>query len=169
MLTEKKVKLLISKGFSLKSQIDSLTKEYNKIRNDVYDYLDQNKITSLEAPEQNELGNSTGFLKASKVDRVTSLVYDIPKLKQKIDAELFNEIVDKTYTITDIDALISLLKKAGVKPKEFKKLITVSERVNNGKIQQAYSVGEISLQDISGAYEVKVSKSLQIRRLGEKD
>lgn len=169
MLTEKKVKLLISKGWSLKAQIDSLTETYNKVRNQVYDYLDQNKITSMEAPELSEMGSSTGLLKASKVDRVTSLVYDIPKLKKKLDPELFNEIVDKTYTINDINALIGLLKKAGIKPKEFKKLITVTEKVNNGKIQQAYSVGEISLQDISDAYEVKVSKSLQIRKLGEKD
>ena len=169
MLTEKKAKLLISKGFSLKAQIDSLTEEYNKVRNAVYDYLDQNKMTSMEAPALNDFGSTTGLLKATKVDRVTSLVYDIPKLKKKLDPELFNEIVDKTYTITDINSLISLLKKAGIKPKEFKKLITVSEKVNNGKIQQAYSVGEISLQDISDAYEVKVSKSLQIRKTGEKD
>lgn len=169
MLTENKVKLLIDKAFSLKQQVDSLTAEYNKIRGQIYDYLDQNKMKSIEGNQTSESGAKKGLLVASKVDRVTSLTYDIPKLKKVLDKELFNEIVDKTYTIADIDAMILLLKKAGIKPSEFKKLITVSEKVNNAKIQQAYSVGDISLNDMKGAYEVKVSKSLQIRKMGEKD
>lgn len=169
MLTENKVKLLLAKAFSLKSQADSLMAEYNKVRNQIYDYLDQSKMKSIEGHELSESGAKKGLLVATKVDRVTSLTYDIPKLKRKLDKELFNEIVDKTFTITDIDAMISLLKKAGVKPSEFKKLITVSEKVNNARIQQAYSVGDISLNDIKDAYEVKVSKSLQIRKMGEKD
>lgn len=169
MLTEKKAKLLISKAFTLKKQIDALTEEYNKVRSTVYDYLDQSKLTTLEADECSELGTKTGTLKASKVDRVTSITYDIPKLKQKLDPELFNEIIDKSYSITDMPALIQMLKKSGVKPKEFKKFISVSEKVNNGKIQQAYSIGDISLNDIAGAYEVKLSKSLQIRKASEKN
>lgn len=164
MLTEKKVKMLIGKAYSLKAQIDSLTAEYNKARSDIYDYLEQNKATSIEGHGSDELGAKKELLVASRVERVTSLTYDIPKLKTKIDPELFNEIVDKTYTINDIEALKQMLKKAGVKPKDFKKIITVTEKVNNGRIQQAYSVGEISLSDISGAYDVKISKSLQIRR-----
>lgn len=169
MLTENKVKLLINKAFSLKQQTDKLTSEYNKVRGQIYDYLDQNKMKSLEGSLLSESGASKGLLVATKVDRVTSLTYDIPKLKKKLDKELINEIIDKTYTITDMDAMILLLKKAGVKPSEFKKLITVSEKVNNSKIQQAYSVGDISLNDIKDAYEVKVSKTLQIRKTGEDD
>ena len=169
MLTENKAKLLIGKAFSLKTQIDSLTKEYNRIRSTIYEFLDQGKLTSLEGNEITESGSKKCTLIATKVERVTSLKYDVPKLKKKLDPELFNEIVDKTYTITDIDTLVRILKKAGVKPSEFKKLVTVSESVNSGKIQQAYSVGDISLADISDAYEVKISQSLQIRKASEKD
>lgn len=169
MLTENKAKLYIGKAFALKQQIDSLTKKYNQTRNNIYEFLDYSKTSSLEAFEVGELGTKQGKLKATKVERITSIKYDIPKLKKKLDKELVNEIVDKTYTINDIDAMIALLKKAGVRPKDFKKLISVSETVNNGKIQQAYSVGDISLKDISDAYQVTVSKSLQIRQISEKD
>lgn len=167
MLTENKVKLLIDKAFSLKTEIDSLTAENNKVRSQIYDYLEQNKMKSIEGSQLSESGAKKGLLVATKVDRVTSLTYDIPKLKKVLDKELYNEIVDKTYTITNIDAMVSLLKKAGIKPSDFKKLIEVTEKVNNAKIQQAYSVGDISLNDIKDAYSVKVSKSLQIRKMGE--
>lgn len=169
MLSENKVKLLIGRAFSLKMQIDSITAEYNKARNQIYDFLDQNKIKSIEGSTETELNSNRGLLVATKVERVSSLTYDIPKLKKALDKDLFDEIVDKTYTISDIDAMISLLKKAGVKPSEFKKLITVTEKVNNAKIQQAYSIGDISLNDIKDAYEAKVSRTLQIRKIGEKD
>lgn len=169
MLSEKKTKLLIGKAYSLKEQIDSLTAEYNKVRGTIYDYLDQNKMKSMEGSVVNELGSKSGSVIATKVEKITSLTYDIPKLKQRLDKELFNEIVDKTYTITNMDEMILLLKKAGIKPSEFKKLISVHEKVNNARIQQAYSVGDVSLKDISDAYTARVSKSLQLRKASEKD
>ena len=170
MLTEKKAKLLIGKAFSLKSQIDSLTAEYNKAREAVYDYMAQEKVKYLEGIETDEVGSESGILVATKIERVTSITYDIEKLKKRLNKGLFDEVVDKTYTVTNIDAMIALLKKAGIKPKEFKPLIQVSESVNNAKLQQAYSVGEISMNDIAEAYNARISKTLKIaRKASEKD
>lgn len=169
MLTEKKAKLLLAKAFTMKQKIDKATAEYNKIKASIYEFLEAQKTNSIETYTADEIGNQDEKVKATRVERVTSIKYDVDLLKKKIDKELFNEIVDKTYQINNIDAMIELLKKAGIKPKEFKKHITVSETINNGKIQQAYSVGDISLKDIAGAYQATVSQSLQIRKVSEKD
>lgn len=170
MLTERKAKLLVGKAFSLKSQIDKLNGEYNRARESVYDYMDQEKIKHLEGIESDEVGSEAGVLIATKVERVVNITYDIAKLKKKLDKGLFDEIVDRTYTVTNIDALIALLKKAGIKPKEFKPLIHVTETVNNAKLQQAYSVGEVTVADIADAYDARISKSLMIKRkASEKD
>lgn len=170
MLTEKKAKLLIGKAFSLKSQIDKLNAEYNRAREAIYDYMAQEKVKHLEGVESDELGSESGVLVATKVERVTSINYDVDLLKKRLDRELFDEVVDKTYTVTNIDALVALLKKAGIKPKEFKPLIHVDERVNSAKLQQAYSIGDIKMNDIQDAYNARISKTLQIRRkVSEKD
>ena len=169
MLTENKAKLLIAKAFSMKQKIDKATAEYNKIRGSIYEFLESEKMNSMEAYTADEIGKLDEKVKATRVERVTSIKYDTEALKKKLNKELYNTVVDKVYEINNIDAFIELLKKAGIKPKEFKKHITVIENVNNGKLQQAYSIGAIDIKDIAGAYQATVSKSLQIRKVSEKD
>ena len=168
MLTENKVRLLIAKAFSLKEIVDAKTNEYNKTRSQIYEFLEQTEQKSMRAKvpaEHRDNSIESEELVATRVDKVTSITYDTEALRKKLDKELFNEIVDKTYTIVDIEGLKSLLKKAGVSPKEFKKYLHVTESVNGAKLQQAYSTGEIDLKSISGAYNVRLSKSIQIRKV----
>lgn len=90
------------------------------------------------------------------VKRITQkkVQFDLDKLKKSIDKELLNEIVDKTYTINDIDGLVKYLKSYGVNPKKFKTYLSVEEKVNQKKMNQLSEFGDISFEDIKGCYTV---------------
>lgn len=149
-------------AFKLKEKIDKATKRYNGMRQELGAYIESEHLDELSTGvlEDHEF---TGVILTAKVsERVSSLVYDTDKLKEQLDKETFNEIVDKTYTINDIEALISLLKNAGVSPQDFKKLITVTEVANKARIQQLFAVGELSFEQLQGCYSATISKSVNI-------
>ena len=151
-------------AFKLKERIDAATKRYNGMRKELGDYIEENRIDELSTGviEDKEF---TGVILTAKIsERVSSLVYDTDKLKERLDKETYNEVVDKTYTINDIDALISLLKSAGISPSTFKKLITVTEVADKARIQQLFSVGELSFDQIQGCYSATISKSVNITK-----
>src|SRR5690606_4966352 len=100
-------------------------------------------------------------LVAKKHERVM-IDYYPDKLKESMDPELFNEIVHKTYRISDMRGLIEMLKGYGVSAKEFKKFIQVDESVDKAAIRRLYDTGDIKRQDIKGCYSAKVVKSIKI-------
>ena len=81
-------------------------------------------------------------LKVQKI-RNKKIVWFIDKLKQTLTKEQQKAVIDKTYEITDMDGLINYLKSCGVKPKEFKKYISVKEIVNEQKLDNANQKGLI--------------------------
>ena len=83
-----------------------------------------------------------------------SITFDVKKLKERLDKEIFNEIVNKEYAINDFQGLVKYLKRCGVDPKKFKTFIDVTETVNTKKLDELGSLGEISEEDIDGCYEV---------------
>lgn len=83
-----------------------------------------------------------------------SITFDVKKLKERLDKEIFNEIVNKEYVINDFQGLVKYLKRCGVDPKKFKTFIDVTETVNTKKLDELGSLGEISEEDIDGCYEV---------------
>jgi predicted transcriptional regulator len=59
-------------------------------------------------------------------------------------------------------SLSKMLKAAGVDAKEFKKYIGVETSVNSSALQQLYSVGDITKQQLKGCYTAKIVKSIRI-------
>ena len=86
------------------------------------------------------------------------IVWNIKKLKQKLKKEIYNEVVEKAYYITDMKGLTEYLKKCGVQASEFKKYIDIQERVNERKIDNLSEIGKIEKTDIEGCYEVALGK-----------
>lgn len=84
-----------------------------------------------------------------------SIVWDVEKLKKTLDKDLTDQFIEKKYIVNNMQGLIKLLKEAGVKPKEFKKFITVEEKVNQQKMNELSEIGEIDKEDIGGCYELK--------------
>lgn len=96
-------------------------------------------------------------LRVKKVRR-KSINWFVDKLKEKLTKEQCKKVIDKTYTVNDMESLVKYLKTCGVDPKKFKKYIDVNETVNAGNLDQLYSIGEVSKKDIDGCYEVNIGE-----------
>ena len=90
--------------------------------------------------------------------RTKKIFWFVEKLKEKLDKKTYNEIVDKTYTINDMEGLIKYLKSCGVDAKKFKKFIEVNEEVDETKLNNLYDRGEIKKKQIEDCYEVKLGE-----------
>lgn len=90
--------------------------------------------------------------------RTKKVFWLVEKLKEKLDKKTYNKIVDKTYTINDMEGLIKYLKSCGVDAKKFKKFIEVNEEVDETKLNNLYDRGEIKKKQIEDCYEVKLGE-----------
>ena len=128
--------------------------EANKIllTSKIYAYIDRLK-------EDTFIVESNGIEKNKKlkVQKIVQkkVIFDIEKLKKKIDKKLLKKFIDKTYTINDFEGLIEYLKTCGVDPIKFKSYLQITENVNQKKLDQLSNLGIINENDIKGCYEVK--------------
>lgn len=90
--------------------------------------------------------------------RTKKVFWLVEKLKEKLDKKTYNKIVDKTYTINDIEGLIKYLKSCGVDAKKFKKFIEVNEEVDGTELNNLYDRGEIKKKQIEDCYKVKLGE-----------
>lgn len=90
--------------------------------------------------------------------RTKKIFWFVEKLKEKLDKKTYGEIVDKTYTINDIEGLTKYLKSCGVDARKFKKFIEVNEEVDETKLNNLYDRGEIKKKQIEDCYEVKLGE-----------
>lgn len=133
-------------------------KEQLSISNFMFTNLpkDQN---SFEIELDEGVGYYTNHMKLNvtriRTKRVTWL---LDKLKQKLGKDTYKDVVDKTYTINDIQGLIKYLKSCGVDPRKFKKFIDVNETLNETKLNTYYETGALKKSDIEGCYDVKVGE-----------
>lgn len=86
------------------------------------------------------------------------IIWDVEKLEQKLDKEILNEIEEKTYTINNMEGLIKYLKSCGVNPKKFKSFVNVEKKIDQKKFNELSEMGDISLDDVKGCYELKESE-----------
>ncbi len=98
-----------------------------------------------------------------------TIKYDVNKLKKQLDDELFVEATSREYKIKDINAMIGLMKEAGVKAKDFKALIDVEVKPNNQNIKMLYDAGEISMRQLKGTYKATITKTIKIEEQSGKD
>lgn len=90
--------------------------------------------------------------------RTKKITWLLDKLKQKLNKDTYKDLVDKTYTISDMQGLIKYLKSCWVDPKKFKKYIEVEEQLNEIKLNTYYETGALDKKDIEGCYTVKMGE-----------
>lgn len=133
-------------------------KEQLSISNFMFTNLPKGK-NSFEIELDEGVGYYTNHMKLNvtriRTKRVTWL---LDKLKQKLEKDIYKDVVDKTYTINDIQGLIKYLKSCGVDPKKFKKFIDVDETLNETKLNTYYETGALKKSDIEGCYDVKMGE-----------
>lgn len=89
----------------------------------------------------------------------TTITWDADKLEKRLDKQVAQKIIQKQYTITDMDGLIAYLKSCGVSASKFKSFIAVTKTVDAKALEQLDAVGEIQHSDIKGCYSVKEKSS----------
>lgn len=133
-------------------------KEQLSISNFMFTNLPKGK-NSFEIELDEGVGYYTNHMKLNvtriRTKRVTWL---LDKLKQKLGKDIYKDVVDKTYTINDIQGLIKYLKSCGVDAKKFKKFIDVDETLNETKLNTYYETGALKKSDIEGCYDVKMGE-----------
>lgn len=102
-------------------------------------------------------GLKVSHIKVNKTAR-SNIVFDLKKLKRALSKKVYDDIVDKSYTINDMPGLIAYLKECGVNPKIFKTFVSKSENVNQERINELSDLGKISYEDIKGCFKVKTGK-----------
>lgn len=110
-------------------------------------------------------------LVCKKQERCT-IKYDVERLKERFDDDLFIEMTKRSYKINNINAMVSLMKDAGVKAKDFKALLDVVIVPNNAAIKELYDHGEVTMDQLKGTFEAKISKTIKIveeTETGDKD
>ena len=118
--------------------------------------------------KENSLENETNVV-CKKSERAT-IKYDVDKLKEKLDDELFIEVTKRSYIIKDIDAMIKLMKDAGVRARDFKALIEAKITPDTQAIKRLYDAGELNMKMLKGTYQATISKSIKItEETGDKD
>lgn len=132
--------------------IESQYKKKNEeLQKKIREFMKLNEFTEFKFLSKSKMGDIP--LRVLNVVP-KSVTFDVKKLKEKLDREIFNEVVNKEYVINDFQGLVKYLKKCGVDPKKFKTFIDVTEIVNTKKLDELGSLGEISEEDIDGCYEV---------------
>lgn len=157
------IKRQVVELFNLESQFKDIKKQYEdrkeRLTVTIKNYMYCNK----------GIGNDFQFHAKSKsqgnkifdVKKIepSTIVWDVDKLEKMLDKEDVRHVIDKTYTINDIDGLVAYLKSCGVSPKRFKSFIDVSKKVNNDALEQLDAVGKLDRDDLSECYTVNKKSS----------
>lgn len=88
----------------------------------------------------------------------TSVIFDGLKLHKRLPKKLSDIVVRKRRIISDYPGLVKYLKSIGADPKIFKSFIETEYSVDNSSINQLSELGEISMDDLNGCYELKRQK-----------
>ena len=158
--SENKTHNLILETLELEEQVGKLLLKIDENKKKIQSYFDENGIKELEIPIL-ETANKNTKVVCKKSERVT-VKYDVDKLKEKLDDELFVEVTNRSYIIKDIDEMIKLMKDAGVRARDFKALIDAKISADTQAIKRLYDAGEISMKTLKGTYTATISKSIKI-------
>lgn len=90
--------------------------------------------------------------------RRKKITWDLEALKKKLSKEKFTTVVNKEYTVVDMQGLVKYLKTCGVDAKKFKKFINVSEILDETKLDTMYETGKLKQEEIRGCYTVGMSE-----------
>lgn len=148
------VKQVVEEIGTLKIRIVELEHILSEKKKVIGKYFDKSGKTTLSS------GNTTVYVQTK-----TTIDYDIPALKKKLDKVLYDQIVDKKYIISDIKGLKEFINNSCT-PFSFvdlKPFISVERSVNKEQLSRLYENGKLSLDDLDGCYNAKVTKTVAQR------
>lgn len=123
--------------------------------------LDKKNKTSYSFCLENEVTKERTYFKATSV-KPKKIEWNMETLKQILDKEIFDEVCIKKYTIIDYEGFVEYLKSLKADPKIFKGFIQCEKSMNQNKLDQLSELGEVSVDDLEGCYNV-INKESYIR------
>lgn len=152
-----KVKAAVCSLYSMNAKFKRIKDEYEekkkKLTLEISNYMFVNGVDAFSFLNEAKELSKFGRIQVKKI-RQKKIKFDVGMVEKRIDKELANEFIDKKYIVNDIDGLVSYLKSCGVNPKRFKSFIDVEKTVNQKKLDELGGLGEISMNDLAGCYEV---------------
>lgn len=141
----------------LNNQLNGLELLIKSKKQKVREYFEDSGESTIKNPEVSAF-----------VTTRTNITYDIQAIKEKLDKDLYKQFVDRTHSL-DLKAFKRICLVMNIDYKKFRKAIKVSETVNEEKLNKLYDIGEITLKDLDGCYDAKVSKSVSFRFFKSKE
>ena len=144
---------------SHKQSENEYKKEKEKLQRDISNFLFIEGIDGCEFRATiGDFAKEPTLISAKKIRR-KKINYIVDKLEKALGKVKSKKIINKTYLINDFNGLVTYLKECGVDPKVFKTFITVQKEVNKKSLEQMYELGEVTLEDIKGCYDVETINS----------
>lgn len=160
------IKDSVRKLYDAQQEKKQFDKYYEEVRKKEQLAISNFMFTSLPKGQNSfeiELDEGVGYytnhvkLNVTRV-RTKKVTWLLDKLKQKVGKDIYSEVVNKTYTVNDMQGLIRYLKTCGVEPKKFKRFIDVTEELDETKLDTYYETGALKTKDIEGCYTVKMGE-----------
>lgn len=178
---QKTLKNKLVELYKKKVQWKKIEAEYKAMKesvdSDVKTYMANSESDSLYFSFKQQVPESPGSKYDIMVDknvRIMNVVrkritFDPDILEERLGKEFCRDFISRRYEIIDWDGMVKLLKSKGVKPKEFLPFINVEKKVDNSKIDQMESIGDIKVEDLEGTYKVlELSNYLQMDEFNPK-
>ena len=160
------IKDSVRKLYDAQQEKKQFDKYYEEVRKKEQLAISNFMFTSLPKGQNSfeiELDEGVGYytdhvkLNVTRV-RTKKVTWLLDKLKQNVGKDIYSEVVNKTYTVNDMQGLIRYLKTCGVDPKKFKRFIDVTEELDETKLDTYYETGALKTKDIEGCYTVKMGE-----------
>lgn len=86
------------------------------------------------------------------------LKWDFTLLRSVLGRSRYEKVVNKTYTIIDMQGLVKYLKKCNADPDIFRKFIDVKTEVDENVLDSCIERGEIKEEEIKNCYSVELGE-----------
>jgi hypothetical protein len=155
------VKALIRHTKALEDEIDGLMKIRDSNKAKIQEFFDTKGYKEILVMPESKAKDDV-IIVAQKIEKCF-VEYDMAKLKEKLDKDVFNKVVTKSYEVDDMPGVIAMLKENGVRAADFKAFIKVYMKPDKEAMKQLYAVGDLSKADLDGCYTAKLQKYIQIK------
>ena len=112
-----------------------------------------------------QTGDDT-FLVVSKIQKAR-ISWNISKLRSILGKEVSKQVIDKKYTIVNMQGLIEYLKSCGVDLGGRRIIKKIEEVVNVKELEQMEQLGKVNEEDLKSCYSVKLQDPYYSVRSGK--
>ena len=165
---ELSVEEVVSNFYELQQQKKLDDKAFNDEKQEFYEVMDR-YFESKEAHGASKITFTVGYDDEDSTRAVCgeytvtmcrkrSVVFDVVKLRRKLDKKKFKAVSTTTWSCFDIDGLAKYVKSLGGEFDVFKSFFNVTTEVNESEVDRLSETGEITAEDIEGCYSVNEGK-----------